>query len=175
MTPRYAGLVSRGLALLADLAILAFLIAGTDWVGRQVVRQMLPGSLVDPGRCVQAKGWWQIWAPLCRALPLLGPIAAYSLPPLYRGAFWTVIGQTPGMALFGLRVLRTDGRPLGPGTALVRLLGEFVCICTFGLGFLPVATSSRRQGLHDRVAGTVVVHDWLAAGRTPGEPLGPTR
>ncbi len=161
MTPRYAGLVSRTCALLTDVVILAVLIAVANWVIQQIGRQILAGSFLEPGRCAAATEWWRLRTWLCRGLPWVLPVVGFGLPPLYRVGFWTVTGQTPGMALFGLRVLRRDGRPLGLGTALRRALGYVACLFTFGLGFLAVAFSVRRQGLHDRIAGTIVVHDWL--------------
>lgn len=99
--------------------------------------------------------------------PAMGwPGGGVQLPAIYRVAFWTVTGQTPGMALFGLRVLRADGRPVRLGVALRRILGYVACIFTFGIGFLMVAASRQRRGLHDRIAGTVEVHDWLDPARS---------
>ena len=166
MTPRYAGLVSRTGAMLADVVVLAVLIALTQLVIQQIGRQILAGSFLDPGDCSRATEWWRFRTWLCRGLPWVGPVAAFSFPPIYRVAFWTVTGQTPGMALFGLRVLRADGRPVGLGVALRRMLGYVACIFTFGIGFLMVAASSQRRGLHDRIAGTVEVHDWLDPARS---------
>ena len=161
MTRRYAGLVSRTCALVTDVVVLAVVIAITNWVFQQIGRQILAGSFLEPGRCPEATEWWRLRTWLCRGLPWVLPVVAFALPPLYRVGFWTVTGQTPGMALFGLRVLRADGRPLGLVVALRRVLGYVACLFTFGLGFLAVVFSARRQGLHDRIAGTVVVHDWL--------------
>jgi len=161
VTARYASLVSRALALLTDVVILAVLIAGTDFVIQQIGRQILSASFLEPGRCPEATEWWRLRTYLCWGLPWVLPVVGFSLPPLYRVTFWAVTGQTPAMALFGLRVLRADGRPLGLGTAIRRMLGYVACAATFGLGFLAVVLSVRRQGLHDRIAGTVVVHDWL--------------
>ena len=170
--PRYASLVSRALALLTDVVILAFLIAATDFLIQQVGRQLLAASFLEPGRCAEATEWWRLRTWLCRGLPWVLPVSAFCLPPLYRVTFWTVTGQTPGMVLFGLRVLRANGSPVGLGTALRRLLGYVACALTFGLGFFAVVLSARRQGLHDRIAGTVVVHDWLdRAERALREPV----
>lgn len=161
MTPRYASVVSRTVAFLTDVVILAFLIAATDFLIQQIGRQILAASLLEPGRCAEATEWWRLRTYLCRGLPWVLPVVGFGLPPLYRVTFWTVTGQTPGMALFGLRVLRANGSPLGLGTALRRLVGYAACLLTFGLGFFALVLSARRQGLHDRIAGTVAVHDWL--------------
>jgi uncharacterized RDD family membrane protein YckC len=95
------------------------------------------------------------------------PTAVLVFPPVYQVGFWTVLGQTPGMALLGLRVLRTDGRAIGLATAVRRWLCRLLSIGSLGFGFLMVLGSNRRQTLHDRLAGTVVVHDWPAPGQEP--------
>jgi uncharacterized RDD family membrane protein YckC len=64
-------------------------------------------------------------------------------------------GQTPAKKLFGLRVVRTDGGPLTNGQALIRTIGYYVNMLTFGIGFLWVAVDRRKQGLHDKIAGTL--------------------
>ncbi|MCW2607507.1 MAG: transporter [Frankiales bacterium] len=61
-----------------------------------------------------------------------------------------LLGQTPGMRLFGLRVRRVDGTPLGllPAALRTALL----------LLLVPAVISDRDgRGLHDRAGGTVVV------------------
>lgn len=161
MTRRYAGVVSRTLALLGDVVVLALLVAVTNWVIQQIGRQILAGSFLEPGRCPEGTEWWRLRTHLCRALPWALPVVGFVLPPLYRIGFWSVTGQTPGMALFGIRMLRVDGRPVGVFTALRRFLGDIACAFTLGIGFLGVLVSARRQGLQDRIGGTVVVHAWL--------------
>lgn len=71
--------------------------------------------------------------------------------------FHGTIGRTPGKGLFGLRVLRTDGRPVTPGIAFLRWAGYAVSFISLLLGFLWIAVDRRKQGWHDKIAGTVVV------------------
>ena len=73
--------------------------------------------------------------------------------------FWAVSGSTPGMAFARLRVVTTDGRPLGPWRSFVRLVGLVLSIAIVFLGFLPALFTQRRQALQDFLAGTVVVRD----------------
>jgi len=40
----------------------------------------------------------------------------------------------------------------------VRALGGFVAMLPLGLGFIWVAIDADRQGWHDKIAGTIVVH-----------------
>ena len=65
--------------------------------------------------------------------------------------------RTPGMALFGLRVVRLDGSPLGPWGALSRWGSFLLAAGIFGLGVLWTAFSDVQRGLHDHLAGTQVV------------------
>jgi uncharacterized RDD family membrane protein YckC len=49
------------------------------------------------------------------------------------------------------------GQGLGWATAGLRLVGYLVCGVTLGLGYLLVAFSAHKQGLHDLIAKTNVV------------------
>ena len=163
MTPRYGGVVSRGLALVVDALILAGLIAGATWMLPQLAHGLF-GIPTDPSRCGSSTEWWRVRNHLCKALGWVTPVAALVFGPFYRVGFWTLGGQTPGMALLGLRVVRTDGRPIGLATAFRRWALRLLSALALGLGFLPVLFSPRRQAFHDRLARTVVVHDWIPPG-----------
>lgn len=77
---------------------------------------------------------------------------------LYFPFFWARGGQTPGMRMFGLHVVRDrDGSRIGWGTALLRLLGMYVASAVFYLGFIWIFIDKRRRGWHDLIAGTVVI------------------
>lgn len=65
--------------------------------------------------------------------------------------------RTPGMALFGLRVVRTDGSALGMAGAIQRWGAFLLATAFFGLGVLWTAFSDVQRGLHDHLAGTQVV------------------
>lgn len=76
----------------------------------------------------------------------------------YFVGFWTWRGQTPGMMLFGLRVAReTDGANPGLARSILRYVGYVLSWITLLIGFIWVAFDSRKQGWHDKIAGTVVV------------------
>jgi len=150
MTNRYAGIVSRAIGRVTDLTLLAVLVASMSWL----VQQFLG---LDPAHCPKATEWWHIRARLCGFMPYAVPVAGVIIPPLYRVLFFVVAGQTPGMAVMGLRLLRADGRPVRLIQAVKRV-GTFYL--TLGLGSLLIPVSGRRRALHDIVAGTVVVYDW---------------
>jgi uncharacterized RDD family membrane protein YckC len=154
----YAGLVSRLLAFFVDLLIIALLIAGTVWIAHQLSRPILGTAYLDATQCSQLNEGWRK-THLCQILPLVGLIALFGIPPLYRIGFWTIAGRTPGMAIFGLRLRRTDGRAVGFGTSLVRFACYLFPLVTGFVGFLLVLVTKRRQGLHDLLARTVVIYD----------------
>ncbi len=77
---------------------------------------------------------------------------------LYFPFFWARGGQTPGMRLFGLRVVADrDGGRIGWGTALLRTLGLYASSAVLYLGFVWILVDKRRRGFHDLIAGTIVV------------------
>lgn len=70
--------------------------------------------------------------------------------------FHGTTGQTPGKMLLKLQVVGTTGEKLTYGIALLRWIGSIISCLTFFLGFLWVAFDSKKQGWHDKIAGTVV-------------------
>ena len=86
-------------------------------------------------------------------------------------ALWS--GRTPGKKLFGLRVVRLNGQPLGLYMSLERAGGYAAGLATGLLGFAQVWWDPNRQAIHDKVAETVVVREGLPkqvyGGRAGGE------
>ncbi|MGC8474525.1 MAG: RDD family protein [Candidatus Dormibacteria bacterium] len=79
-------------------------------------------------------------------------------PVAYFTGFWGSAGRTPGMWIAGVRVVREeDGGRLGFRRSLLRLAGYLVDMTTVGAGFLWAAVDRRRQGWHDKIAGSVVL------------------
>ncbi|MBT3355990.1 RDD family protein [bacterium] len=67
---------------------------------------------------------------------------------------------TFGKKLFGLRVKSHDDEGLDIGTVIVReVAGKFLSIMSFGLGYLWIFFDNKKQGLHDKLAKTVVLVD----------------
>lgn len=66
-------------------------------------------------------------------------------------------GQTPGKRLFGLKVVQVNGDPVPYTKALVRYLGYIASFALLGLGFLMIALDRQKRGLHDLIAGTLVI------------------
>jgi hypothetical protein len=68
-------------------------------------------------------------------------------------------GHTPGKRLFGIRVMRIDGKPITLWRSWERFHGYAASLLTGLLGFLQILWDPSRQCLHDKVAETVVVQD----------------
>ncbi len=74
-------------------------------------------------------------------------------------------GATPGKKALGIRVMNTNGTPVGWAGSSIRNLLRAVDVLPgcYLLGFLSVYLSERFQRLGDLAAGTIVVHDEKAA------------
>ena len=137
----FAGLASRGIALVVDAAAI---VAGTAVLGGAAA---LVASVVGGLR------------PEWLAQTLLS-LATVAVAVGYFVLFWWTAGQTPGMRLMHVRVLsrRRDGR-LSVWQALLRTIGLALAIIPCFLGFLPALFDRRRRALPDYLAGTEVVYD----------------
>lgn len=70
-----------------------------------------------------------------------------------------VNGQTIGKMLTGLRIVRSDGSPVGVGSLVIRqTLGLLFTVFSLGAVFLVAAFSRSGRALHDFVAGTTVIY-----------------
>jgi uncharacterized RDD family membrane protein YckC len=136
----YAGIASRGVALLLDLVLahLVFLL-GTAAVRllTSLVGELHPQWLVAT---LVAVGW---------ALTV----------GTYFVLFWTVAGQTPGLRFMSLRVVDRAGSRPSFWRSLVRLVGLVLAIVPLFAGFLPVLFDGRRRALQDFLASTVVEYE----------------
>ncbi|MDZ4131228.1 MAG: RDD family protein [Hydrogenophaga sp.] len=72
--------------------------------------------------------------------------------------FWIARQATPGKMAIGARIVdaETGENPSG-GQLIGRYLGYFVSTIPLGLGLIWLAFDPRKQGLNDKLAGTVVV------------------
>ena len=79
-------------------------------------------------------------------------------PLAYFVVAWATTGRTVGLWLVGGRVVRQeDGGRLGFGRSLIRLVGYLVDTATAFVGFAWTAVDRRKQGWHDKMAGSYVV------------------
>jgi uncharacterized RDD family membrane protein YckC len=136
----YAGAVTRSLAFGVDLAIadVLFLI-GAAMVG--LVAELAGGLRPDWLLATIAGTGWTLG------------VGSYFV------FFWTVLGRTPGMSLMRIRLVDPTGLAPRFGRSVVRFVGLLLAIAPAFLGFLPVLFDARRRGLHDFLAGTVVMYE----------------
>jgi uncharacterized RDD family membrane protein YckC len=135
-----AGLATRALALAIDVAIAqAVVFAGGAVLA--LVASLVGDLELDTtlGRILVASAW-------------AVTVGAYFV------TFWSTVGQTPGMRIMDVRVMTPDGEPPSVSRSTVRLIGLGLAIIPLFAGFLPVLVDDRRRGLHDFLAGTVVLH-----------------
>ncbi len=76
----------------------------------------------------------------------------------YFTGMWAWRGTTVGGIVLGLKVVRVDGQPVTFAVALVRALAGAFSIVVLFLGMFWIGWDSEKQGWHDKIAGTVVLH-----------------
>jgi uncharacterized RDD family membrane protein YckC len=82
------------------------------------------------------------------------------LPAIAAILFWRFRGATPGKMLLSAKIV--DANTFGPpstGKLIGRYFAYLVSIVPMFLGFLWIAFDKRKQGWHDKLAGTVVIRD----------------
>ncbi|MBV8604263.1 MAG: RDD family protein [Pelomonas sp.] len=89
---------------------------------------------------------------------LAGLLFNYVLPAAAFVAFWIARQATPGKMVIGAKIVdAATGGPLRPGQAVLRYVGYYVSAIPFCLGLIWVGIDKRKQGWHDKIAGTLVV------------------
>ena len=142
----YAGFFTRFFALLIDqiaMAILAILVgllfggcAGIALASQSDFLSILTGTA---------------------ALITLGVLVIFQF--VYFGYFWSRSGQSVGMKLLNIAVVRrTEGEPLSFWRGAFRgTLGYYISGLVFSLGFIWAAFDSRKETWHDKLFDTWVV------------------
>jgi uncharacterized RDD family membrane protein YckC len=142
---RYASFETRLVAFILDLIVLASFFA--LFVAFALLQLLLRSDFGDDDPPDQAY--------YVAAIIVLTYFAAFV--PLYFVGLWAWRGQTLGKMAVAIRVVRTDGRPVGVGAALLRLVGYLFSWLLLFAGFLMIIFDRQRRGLHDRLADTIVV------------------
>lgn len=152
--PQYRGAFVRLLALIVDGIVLIVL---ATILGRVSGSHSALNAVTGTVSTIYSS--WQSWLFLAVFL-------------VYCVGFWTWRGQTPGKMLMGAKIVKTNGKPIGIGRALLRFVVYFLYILLWGLAssrllvvflviigaFLIIAFNKRKRGIHDFVAGTVVIN-----------------
>ena len=133
--PQYAGFWLRFAGALIDsLILIAICMPLTFWIyGGQMLTDM---SIV------------------------MGPadvLVNWVFPAIAIMAFWLIRSATPGKLLIGLEIQSVDGSKPSLVQFVIRYVGYFVSALVLALGYLWVGWDKRKQGWHDKFAGTIVV------------------
>lgn len=98
---------------------------------------------------------------LAEGITLSGPanfLLSYVFPAVAVIAFWSTKHATPGKMMIGAIIVDAKtGQPPSFRQHVIRYLGYFVSAIPFCLGLIWVGFDKRKQGWHDKLAGTVVV------------------
>ena len=77
----------------------------------------------------------------------------------------TVIwGRTPGKWVAGIVVVDSEGQTPGPAAIPREMIGKFVSYLAAGIGIFWLILDPKRQGWHDKIAGTYVVDNPYSGG-----------
>ena len=153
----YAGFVSRLLAFVIDL-ILITVVTFLVTVGLGLIASFFGLDTSISSMMAYLNTAQSGLTPLQKVVTLIAGLFGTFFGLIYFLFFWVLIGFTPGMGLLGLRLIRCNGQPLGLGRAIIRLIGYWVSLIFLGLGFLWILVDNRRQGWHDKLAGSCVVY-----------------
>ena len=147
--PPIAGVWRRFAATLADLAILASVLAALAGLGLR----LYTGSTHDDPAAGTLSYSFQT-----STVTNVVVIAYYFV--LSGG-----LRRTPGKWLLGLEVISADnGTPIGVGQHIGRTAAGLVSLMTLTVGYFWLVVDRRRQTFHDKLASTLVVRRSAANG-----------
>lgn len=111
--------------------------------------------------CMPLVTWvygWQYWTSNAFIQGPADFLINWVLPAIAVVLFWVYRQATPGKIAIGARIVdaETGGVP-STGQLVGRYLGYYISIIPLFLGIIWVAFDPRKQGWHDKLAGTVVV------------------
>ncbi|MEO6918386.1 MAG: RDD family protein [Collimonas sp.] len=87
-----------------------------------------------------------------------GLLFEWLLPAIATIGFWWLKQGTPGKMAIGAKIVDAkSGQEPKPAQLAVRYVGYFVSTFALCLGFAWVGWDKKKQGWHDKMAGTVVV------------------
>ena len=90
-------------------------------------------------------------------------IASYGIlfvviPWLYYASFESSRSQaTPGKVLIHAQVTDLEGSRVSYARATIRFFAKFISLVIFFIGFIMIGFTKKKQGLHDKIAGCLVL------------------
>lgn len=111
--------------------------------------------LVPPLMAIYGRSYWSYEGYIQGPADLL---LSYVVPAILIIVLWCKMSTTPGKMAIGARIVeaRTGGKP-SMRQFIIRYAGYYLSMLVFFLGFIWVGVDRRKQGWHDKLAGTVVV------------------
>ena len=92
-------------------------------------------------------------------IEFVGQIVGTLVGWIYFSSFESSAKQaTLGKMALGIKVTNIDGTRIGFGKATLRHFGKIVSLLTLFIGYVMVAFTEKKQGLHDKMAGCLVVN-----------------
>ncbi len=88
---------------------------------------------------------------------VLGSVVSVIITWVYAASMVTAYQATLGKMAVGLRVERTNGDRIGFWRALLREISKILSAIILMIGYLMVAWTQKKQGLHDKIADTIVI------------------
>ena len=145
----YAGFWIRFLAVVIDTIIL--MIVNT------IVSSLMMGTVVTPIPQITPGANPMEVLPAFFAAVGASMAVNTALGALYESLFLTYLAATPGKLAVGLKVIRSNGAPIGMGRAFGRHFAKYLSGLILGIGYLMVAFDAEKRSLHDMICDTRVV------------------
>ena len=85
-------------------------------------------------------------------------ILSYVFPIIAIILFWIYKSATPGKMLLSIKIVdaKTGNKPTA-NQAIIRYVGYYIAMFPLFLGFFWIIWDDKKQGWHDKIAGTVVI------------------
>ncbi|MGD1005191.1 MAG: RDD family protein [Methanoregulaceae archaeon] len=158
LTGDYAGLGRRLFAFIIDAILLLILIAitasffnlvqGVKYFYYYTVQHAPIASLTDVG------------TPEAAFIPIIASLGVLFIvvPWLYFAGFECSRGMaTPGKTLLRIVVTDKEGNRISFARATLRHFAKFISTLIIFIGFIMIGFTKKRQGLHDKIAGCIVL------------------
>ncbi len=155
--PRYADLYERGIAAAVDVTLLFLLLSRVfDKISGWFYRHADHDQLMLAEKAESSwEAWHYAWASGLPQLWLANALLQVMVLGLFMVGCQSVWHSTPGKWLLGINVRRR--RDMGtPETWRYAL--RYLALIPSALLFFIVSFNKQRRGLHDMIAGTVVIH-----------------
>lgn len=143
----YAGFWLRLLAYLVDSLLVGFV------VGFAILRPMMMRAGIS------ADNPWVLFTGTSRqiyAINLAGTMASWLYWALMESSAWQA---TLGKKMLGLYVTDLAGRRISLARASARYFGKIISTLTLFIGFVMAGFTEKKQALHDKIAGCLVVRN----------------